>query len=868
MRLGPYQILAPLGAGGMAEVYRARDTRLARNVAIKVLPAEFTQNASLRTRLEREARVIAGLNHPHICALHDVGSDQGIDYLVLEYCEGNTLAERLSRGPLKLREVLQTGAQIADALSRAHREGVVHRDVKPSNVMLTASGVKLLDFGLARQNATVTATDVTASLGGALIGTVAYMAPEVLAGGESDERSDLFALGVVLYEMLTGTLPFPGETSATVMAAILEKEPRPLRDVQPGIPPALERLIATCLAKDPRQRWESAHDLALQLRSMSDDWPSSVERRRPWLLPALAVLAVAAGMVAVTRWPRARPAEVARLSIPVDESPLPAGVQPAFLAIAHGMGTVAISPDGSRVAFAVSRGEDTHLYVRSIDRSESTRLAGIDYAAGLFFSPDGEWIGYYARGALHKIRVSGGAPETLHVGLNGNARGGTWASNGMIYFVPGPSTGLWQVPADGSAPAKPLTEPNLSGGESSHRWPVMLPDGKHVLFTVRTDQIQTLSEASIAVLSLETGRWRVVMEGGARARYVAPGLLIFARAGTLYQIPFDLKTLTVRGAATKVQEGVATSSHIDVGIDYDISSSGHLVYVPGEVPPPSTNIVRVDRTGRTTATMPLRFRALRMDLSPDRTRLALNVVLANDDIYVYDLASGLANRLTFEPGDETRGIWTADGERVIYSSLRPPRILQRRADGAGQPEVLVRSPLRATPNSCSPDGRWMLYTDNGAGTGSDLWLLSLRNGGDRRALLNTRFNEEGGAFSPDSKWIVYVSDESGAWEIYVRAVDDGGGRWQVSTAGGRMPRWSADGKEIFFFQGDQLLAVPVDMSGGRFRPAQARLLFSMPHTGSYDVDGDAFLLLSRPGGAMSMPRHLNVVLNWTSSLPR
>ncbi|HYC89376.1 MAG TPA: protein kinase, partial [Thermoanaerobaculia bacterium] len=531
MRLGPYRIERRAGSGGMGEVYRARDVRLARSVAIKVLSAEIAADARQRARLEQEARAISALNHPHICALHDLGREGDLDYLVLELCEGQTLAERLDRGALPLEQVLRYGIEIAGALSAAHRAGIVHRDLKPSNIMLTGSGVKLLDFGISsprRPPHGETDAHATTSFWPAMTeegrqpGTLQYMAPEVLNGEEADARTDIFALGAVLYEMLTGKRAFAGAHRAGIIAAILEREPPPLREARPDTPPALESAIVRCLAKRREERWESAHDLSEMLRLIPRlDAPAGPPSRRRTLLAAggIAVLASMAWVAGIERARHAGDeARVVRLSIPVNV-PVPENNVEAWVGDEWGGSPVAITADGKRVAYTVI-GPSSMIYLRSLDSADSRPVEATELAGLPFFSPDGGWLGFFNSGVLSKVPVGGGAPQVITTPAV--ARGASWGSDGNIYFTVSAGGGLWRV-AEKGGPPRQLTTPDGAAGENSHRWPQLLPDREHVLFTIRTRRITSYDDASIAVLSLATGKWKVVLEGGTYGQYAATG---------------------------------------------------------------------------------------------------------------------------------------------------------------------------------------------------------------------------------------------------------------------------------------------------------------------------------------------------------
>jgi eukaryotic-like serine/threonine-protein kinase len=862
-RLGPYEIVASIGAGGMGEVYRARDTRLGRQVAIKILPAEFAADARLRSRLEREAKLISSLNHPHICTLHDVGHENGVDYLVLEYCEGATLAQRLQRGPLPNEQVLQYGIEIAEALSRAHRAGIVHRDLKPSNIMLTKSGVKLLDFGLAKVEEELSPGESTAHLTserGTIVGTVQYMAPEVLGGAAADARSDIFALGVVLYEMLTAKPPFSGTSKASVMAAILEHDPPSLRDVKPDTPAALEHVINRCLAKSRDDRSESAHDVAEELRWIRQARPEArilpTRRRIMFAAVGIGALLAAGGVLMMMRKSPPASQRVVRLEISVPEKLLE---DPTCQRIA-------ISPDGKRVVYSAQRGGATQIYARRLDSFEATPLDGTENGVAPFFSADGQWIAFFAGSCIRKVPVSGGTFQTITSSLPSGPRGAWWAPDGTIYFSRTYSSGLWRVPAAGGAPTK-VTEPDAAAGENSHRWPQVLPDGKHVLFTIRTSEIDSFDDAKIALLSLESGKWRVLLEKGSFARYVSTGHILFARAGALYAVPFDLQSLSILGTPKKVFDGVGTSPGSGTA-DYSVADTGDLICVPGGIWGGRTEMVAIDRSGHSSVLATLNLTATKPALSPDGRKIAFNVWSANDDIWTYDLDSGVATRFSFDPGDEFCAVWTADGTHIVYSATG--RLMVKRADGTGEAEELVRS-TDPYVTACSPDNL-VAFEDFHRANGVGLWVVPLKGDRTPRALLQSPREGWGASYSPDGKWIVYVAWETPSPEVFARSANGVGARWQISPDGVKgLPKWSADGKEVFYLKDRVMLAVPLSVRGGVVRPGKPQRLFSVPDTFeggflSFDVRNNVFLFLHRIHPPD--PQQIDVVLNWAQQLGR
>jgi Tol biopolymer transport system component/tRNA A-37 threonylcarbamoyl transferase component Bud32 len=860
-QLGPYEILAPIGAGGMGEVYRARDTRLGRTVAIKMLPAEFAGDARLRARLEREARTISALNHPHICTLYDVGEN----YLVMEYCEGKTLAQRILAGPLPIEQVLQHGVEMAGALDKAHRSGIVHRDMKPSNIMITKSGVKLLDFGLARNRAPIMEDKAAATASfedsitgqGKLAGTVQYMAPEVLSGNEADARSDIFALGLVLYEMTTGEPAFVGENTASLIAAILREEPRPLRQIQPLAPPALDHVIRKCLSKDPDDRWQSAHDVAEELRWITESGSQAGltasplrRKRRAWLWAGAAAAAVVSAIASLGWWQASRPERpIARAVIP-----LPAGT---FLC-GPSQSSLAVSPDGRKIVYSAV-GVGKHLYLRNIDQFDDAPISGTEAGEGPFFSPDGKWIGFFEHGRLKKVPVTGGTAQTL-ASVGGPGRGGTWSADGTIYFCPGPSLGLWKTSVNDPRP-EPLTIPDISRGENGHRWPQILPDGKHILFTIRTDRIASFDEAKIAVLSLATGKWHVVLEGGSHARYLPTGHLVFGRSGVLYGIPFDLDSLIVRGSPVPILHGISTSDSSGATQYAVAERAGTLLYAPAARSAPNTILVAVDRTGKQTSALTIHQRVVDFRVSPDQKLLALQVAAANDDIWTYELERGTLTRVSFLPGDEWSPGWTSKGNKILFGSRQA--LWWQSADGSGSAEELARAPDVGVGSGGSPDERLIVYSTRNPSTGVDLWMLPLDGDRKPRVVLRTPYQEGWAVFSPDGRWIVYSSNASGTSEVYVRSVA-GGGQWQISNGGGSSARWSRDGRELFYWNGDDFYKVSISLrdipTAGR-----PRLLFTRPQIAAYDVFGSGFLLMPIRRETLDVSS-IHLVLDWFRDL--
>jgi serine/threonine protein kinase/Tol biopolymer transport system component len=874
-KLGAYEVVAQIGAGGMGEVYRARDTRLNRDVAIKVLPSHLADRPELRERFEREARTIASLNHPHICTLHDIGHQDGTDFLVMEHLEGETLAQRLLKGPLALDQVLQYAIEIADALDKAHRKGITHRDLKPGNIMLTKSGTKLLDFGLAKLKQEPTAsisqlsTQETLTEQGTILGTYPYMAPEQVEGktDQIDARTDIFAFGALVYEMATGKKAFEGKTSASVMAKILEVDPPPMSSLQPMTPPALDRVVKTCLAKDPGQRWQTATDLCRELQWIAEGgsqisaMPAGPAKgfraigRRPFVL-ALGTSLLAAVIASFATWnlkpapsPPTRP--VSRYTIT-----LPPGEQLGGMDFS----SVAISPDGSELAYLATRGNVRQVYVRPMDSLDARALPDTEGAADPFFSPDGQWLGFFAGGKLKKVSVNGGAAITLcNAGI---ALGASWGRQGTIVFgTVGP---LMQVSDAGGAP-QALT--HLEKEETDHLWPEFLPGDKAVLFMAGPP-------ARVAVYSLETGETRDLIQGATSPHYLPSGHLVYAQADTLMVVPFDARHLTVTGPAVPVVEGVLVSQFYPAA-HYSTSGTGSVVYLSGGVESARRKLVWVDRKG-TERPLTAPERAYRYPrLSPDGQRVAVTIEESESHIWIHDLRRDTLTRWTFSGTGNRTGAWTPNGKRIAFRSNKEgaPNIYWQRADGSGGLERLTTSNFSQTPNSWAPDGQALAFSQTSPATGIDIWVLRM---GDHKArpFLQTPFTETAPAFSPDGHWLVYASDESGRYEIYVQPYPGPGGKWQISTEGGTEPLWNRNGKELFYRSGDKMMVVDVSTERS-FSVGKPRMLFEGQYTPTpatlpdyaVSADGQRFLMLKAADQTQG-PTQINVVLNWTEELKR
>ena len=871
-----------MGAGGMGEVYRARDTRLDRQVAIKILSRELSADSAVKERFEREARAISQLAHPHICTLFDIGHHEGTDYLVMEFLEGETLADRIKRGPLSLADVLEYGAQIADALDRAHRQGIVHRDLKPGNVMLTRTGAKLLDFGLAKLSArhqqplgaltNFPTEQKNLTQEGTILGTFQYMAPEQLEGLEADARTDIFAFGAVLYEMTTGRKAFDGKTKTSLIAAIVDREPPAIGTLQPLTPPALEYLIRKCLEKDPDRRWQSAADIATQLRWISEGGslvgvaaPVVVRRkhreRAAWALALLALATTAA--FGALWWREAnRPRLRAELALQAPEG---------HLFAFEGRGeNVAVSPDGTKVAFAARpEGGRTRLFIRPLRTSAAQPLAGTEGAAAAFWSPDGRYIAFFADGKLKKVDTTGGPPQTLcEASGTGGYRGGTWNRDNAIVFSPAARDPLYRINASGGTRTV-LTKLDASKFEFSHRYPFFLPDGTHFLFLARSGE----NVGTIMVGSLDGKPAKALLQADSPALYAEPGYLLYVRDRVLMAQKFDAGSHELAPEARPVAENVVYYPSAAMAV---VSTGGRVLAYQQGLGTTETELGWIDRSGKPIAGIgvPLQYRS--MSLSHDGKRLAVTIrdpQQGNDDVWIYDLVRGTTTRLTFEPLIDDTPLWSPDDSEIIFSSEQKNRatrdILVKKSSGEGTATAILHDASLKWPQDVSPDGNWILYDTMSMQTNSgiDLAAVSRRDGKIFR-IAATPFDERQGRFSPDGKWIAYVSNETGRPEVYVRRWPGGDGKWQVSVGGGFSPRWRGDGRELYFHSdGNRIQSVAVN-PGATFDASPPMLLFQTPLTvpGSWlaSADGQRFLV-NRPIREVT-PAPLTVLVNWDQGL--
>jgi serine/threonine-protein kinase len=864
-RLGTYEILKPIGAGGMGEVYQARDTRLGRTVAIKVLPSHMASRPELRERFEREARTIAGLNHPHICTLYDVGHQNGTDYLVLEHLEGETLAERLAKCPLPQDRVLEYAIEISDALDKAHRKGITHRDLKPANIMLTKSGAKLLDFGVAklRDDGVLPADEGPTAFGarpltgeGTIVGTLHYMAPEQVEGrvADIDGRTDIFAFGAVVYEMATGKKAFEGSSQASVIAKILEHNPP-----QPLSPPSLDRLVKVCLAKDPDARWQTATDVCRELKWIKESGskreqhsPQPSRRILPWAAAALVSAVVG---VVVWTWRPVATQSVSRLTIS-----LPPGQH--LTAVDHP--AIAISRDGKNVVYVASDGTSPRqLYLRPLVSLESRPIAGTEGAVSPLFSPDGRSIAFFADGKLKKASIDSGSVAFL---ADADSRGGVgWSSQGALAFQ---AQALRQVSEEGGTP-QPLT--HAGKADIFQRWPDFLPGGMAVLFTGSATNA-TWNNAQISIQPLGAGDRKDLVRSGTQPRYAVTGHLLYAQKGTLMAALFDAQRLAVTGTAVRALEDVMQSP-LTGAAQYSISSTGTLIYLAGGLVGHESRLAWVGRDGKEHLhpAAPRTYQFPRV--SPDGTRLGVSIADEESHIWVSDASQDTFTRLTFEGTANTTLAWSPDG-RIAYRSWREgtPSIFFQALDGSDAAERLTTGDYARSPSSFSSDGQFLAFIEQTAETGRDVWVLNLV---DRKPepFLNAPYEETAPTFSPDRNWLAYCSDETGRREIYLRPYPGPGGKRQISTDGGQEPAWNPKGGELFYRSGNKVMAVNIDTESG-FSAGSPRTLFEgsyLPTTASfsyYDIspDGERFLMLKPVETEATAPTQIHVVLNWHEEL--
>jgi Tol biopolymer transport system component len=895
-RLAAYEVVSLLGAGGMGEVYRARDSKLNRDVALKILPEAFALDDDRIARFRREAQVLAALNHPNIAHIYGFEDSGGTHALVLELVDGPTLADCIAKGPIPLDEALPIAKQIAEALEAAHEQGIIHRDLKPANIKVRDDGtVKVLDFGLAKalepastssplltNSPTITTPAQMTGLG-TILGTAAYMSPEQASGKPIDRRADIWSFGVVVWEMLTGIRLFNGETVSHTLADVLRAEIDFAR-LPPTTPGAVRDLLCRCLDRDSRRRLRDVGDARLTIEDtlsgrVTDKGPTparqgalaSWRRALPWGVAIACVVALGA---ALTMWAPWR-TEI-HTAKPLQRFNVDFGAE-VDISNAPGAGSrIALSPDGSRMVHMSNR----RLFVRKMDHGELTELKGAEGGNAPFFSPDGKWIGFIANGKLLKVPAEGGSP-TIICDAGG---GGTWGDDGTIVTVLQDRTGLLRVPATGGTPTR-LTK--LEAGEAMHSWPQSLPGGKAVLFTSNGATNDGFNNATIEVVTVNDGRRKVIQHGGTFGRYVPPaeahgtGHLIFAHEGTLFAVAFDVNALEERGVPVPVIQNISTGS--GGAAQFALSRDGTLMYEPGGVRGIETELRWLDLSGKP---QPLalktgNYRSAR--LSPDGQKIALLLTTTGGqtDLWTYDWQRDVTTRLTFD-GLSRRFVWSPDGRSIVFGGQTG--MLWTRADGGSKPQLLTQSNNPQQPRSFTPDGTRLAFTETSGGSGGqsgDIWIMPVEHsgaglrGGKPEAFLQTPFNEGQATFSPDGRWLAYVSNEAGGDSdgVYVRAFPDNGGKWQVSNLGGE-PRWSRDGRNLFFIDGEQrtILAVNSATNGGTFAADRAHVWIPRQNEGiqDYDItpDGKRALVLQRRGSATSSPSQVILLVNFVDELTR
>jgi Tol biopolymer transport system component/predicted Ser/Thr protein kinase len=857
----------------MGEVYKARDTRLDRTVAIKVLPARLAGDPQFRERFDREARAISALEDPHICALYDVGEQDGISFLVMQYLEGETLQERLAKGALPLDQALRTAIEIASALDKAHRAGIVHRDLKPGNIMLTKAGAKLLDFGLAKSMSSVVAgaglsmlptTPPNLTAQGALLGTFQYMAPEQLEGQEADARTDIFAFGAVLYEMLTGKKAFEGKSQASLIGAIMHAEPTPIATLKPLTPATLDRIVRTCLAKDPDERWQSARDLQRELRWVADGTARS-ETRRPlgWIPVVAGVLALVVGAGAA--WllkpapqAAAQPLMEFEISPPEGTSFGPVGIR----------ASAAVSPDGRQVVLVAGAKDGKRmLWLRPVASNSPRVLPGTENASAPFWSPDGRWVSFAASGKLKRIGVDGGQPQFI---ADASIAGGTSNADGVTLFA-GVGKPVYRVSAAGGTPA-PVLDLDAARGELVQANPVFLPDGNHFLY------ISNSRETGVVFASLDGKTRRFLFALATSPVNYAPNpaggagwllYTIFSDTGRLFARPFD----PIRGEVTGAPVPIADS--LPAGPAWSVSNNGVLMF--RHYLPSKTQYTWFSRDGKQLGVVGESGALGRPRLSPDEKTVSFSRTSeGNANLWLLDLARNATTRVTFESGVDSTPVWSVDGRRLFYFSRRSNEflLLERPANGIGAERIVIKGRPGATelPSAVSKDGHWLALSESGAGQ-VRLTLLSLDDG-KSVPLTETTLTSDG-SFSPDGRWLLYTLNVSGRAEVFVRTLpkEAGGpanaGKWQVSFSGGTQPIWRADGKEIFYLSPeDALMAVPVESGDNSFRPGTPAQLFQTRDASSFDVtaDGQRFLVNQPLSDSWDTP--ITVMVNWTAALKR
>ena len=877
--IAQYRIVAKIGEGGMGVVYRARDTKLGRDVAIKVLPAAFSADMDRLRRFEQEAQAASALNHPNVLVIYHIDTHNGAPYIVSELLEGETLRDRMSGKSLPQRKALDYALQTAHGLAAAHEKGIVHRDLKPENLFITKDGrLKILDFGLAKltgagdgtRSETEVPTRRVDTDPGVVMGTIGYMSPEQLRGRPADHRSDIFSFGAILYEMLSGNRAFRGESTADTMSAILREDPPDLSSTNRNIAPALERVVNHCLEKNPEERFHSASDLGFAIEALSGSarvsgstttvlaaLPSSRRKRRellPWIAAGLLMVSTIALAALYFRRPAA------------DERPMRFVI--AMPEKASDVSAPVISPDGRTIAFVATAEGKRFIYLRPIDSLNAQRLAGSEEAAFPFWSPDSRYLGFFTNNKLKKVEATGGVPQTI-CDARSSGGGGTWNRDGIILF--GLDSNSIQRVSSAGGTASPVMKLDESRREVGQYWPSFLPDGRHFVYQSWNG---APDESAIFVAALDGTDRKLLLNNDSNAIYTPQGFLLFARDTTLMAQSFDASRLRLSGEPFPIAEQVTFTPQFSYS-NFSISDNGVMVFWSGSLS--NRQLIWFDRSGKELGRAGPAGEYNDIVLSPDEKRVAIQQVDgANTDLWLLDLARGVTSRFTFDDTTDDDPVWSPDGNTIVFTSAREGRfnLYRKVSSGAGSEELLFKSEVEGKEGTdWSPDGRFILFDQSGGANGTDIWVLPLFGDGKPYALLQTPFSESQGHFSPDGRWFAYISSESGRNEVYVQSFPPSGGKWQVSTAGGAEPHWRRDGLELFYVAADRkLMAVDLKLSPA-FEASAPKTLFQTqvvrheaPNRYVVTGDGQRFLVNSPVGEVSQTP--ITVVLNWAAQVKK
>lgn len=875
-KLGHYEIQASLGAGGMGEVYRARDTRLDRIVAVKVLPGHLA-NPEMRERFEREARTISSLNHPHICTLFDVGSQDGVDFIVMEYLEGESLASRLKKGPLPIDQALRYAIEVADGLDKAHRLGIVHRDLKPGNIMITASGAKLLDFGLAKMGPSPAAsprplpegeapTAGPLTVRGTILGTLQYMPPEQLEGEDADARADIFSFGAVLYEMITGRTAFEGKSQVTLISAIVSSVPKTPSALRKDSPPALDHIISRCLAKETDERWQTASDLMRELKWVAEGGPSvasavlsksSSSKVKLWMAAtAVLTLALVALVIFYVRVPVPETLPMRLSLIPPSDS--------IFTVTSGGAPWPTLSPDGRRIVLGANLKDGRQfLFLRSLDRDAAQMLNGTQDAEQPFWSPDGRFIAFFSQNKLRKIDPAGGAPQVI-CDIDGVPREGSWGSDDSIIFA---TNIMWRVPATGGQPQQ-LLQLDKSRNEGRHLYPHFLPDGRHFVFLA---QGNNSAHSFISVGSLDSKEVRHLLEVNSKAEYASPGYLLYVRDSTLVAQSFDVKSLELAATSSPLVENIRHTLTSGIAA-FSVANNGTIAFRTGDSTG-NTQFGWFDRSGKLLGRIGEPGDYYNPEFSPDGKQVAFQRnVNNNQDIWILELARGIFTRVTSDPGFEMKPLWSPDAAKIVYASDLHLTFVRRALNGGDKEEELFARDTTMYPDDWSRDGKYIIY-DKGL---SDIWVYTFEDRKSHAVTETPRFIEVESRFSPNGRFITYASNESGRFEVYAQAFPSNENKIQISTMGGTKARWSRDGREIFYIAPDNKL-MSVSVSGGSKLDVKppvalfetstvigADILATLRQQYDVTADGKRFLFLTRMQDQNPPP--VAIFLNWQATL--